>query len=655
MITQLGAYWDDWPSIWFLHSFGPGIFPTAFHADRPLQGWLFVLTTSLLGQSMLAWQVFGIFTRFLSGVALMGLLAAIWPGRTFQNTAVVLLFLLYPGFTHQYIPITYSHQFIVQAVFFLSLAAMVWACRKPDWFWPLTVFALVSSILCMFTLEYFVGLELLRPVLLWLANEGTEKDMWTRLKWVLKRWLPYLAVLAFFVVWRVTHKTPRGDVIIFDNLRNNPVTTIVELIKTILRDIYNTSILAWAKTFNFSNLNGTKTYVVALYIGVSIIAATLVILLLVKIGQRTSVEEKRKPVSSRQWAVQAIVIGLYSLAISGWPIWVTNLHIELEFPWDRFTLAMMLGTSLILVGLIELITRTYLQAAILVGIAAGLAAGMHTLVGVSYRQDWTLQRSLFWQMSWRVPGIEPGTAILSPYLPFQYVTDNSLTAPVNWMYAPDSKSIQMPYALLTIDARLGNLLPNLEKGTPISVPYRATTFSGSTSQALVMVYDPPRCLKIFDPAIDTLWPNKPNYLDQALQLSRPELIRTGAAPAASPPAGIFGPEPEHDWCYYFEKADLALQTGKWEAVANLGDQARVMDKKFSKETVAEAVPFIEGYAYMGQWQNALQLSQEMYKTQNKTQGLLCLVWKNLLQSTIGNPDRQAATNQIQNQLRCEHP
>ncbi len=81
LITSLGLYWDDWPSLWFLHFFGPGIFPQAFAADRPVQGWLFSLTTRLVGELLLAWHIFGIIARWLSGLALYGLLASLWPER----------------------------------------------------------------------------------------------------------------------------------------------------------------------------------------------------------------------------------------------------------------------------------------------------------------------------------------------------------------------------------------------------------------------------------------------------------------------------------------------------------------------------------------------------------------------------------------------
>ena len=75
--------------------------------------------------------------------------------------------------------------------------------------------------------------------------------------------------------------------------------------------------------------------------------------------------------------MQAIFLGLYALVIAGLPVWVTNLKIALFFPWDRFTMPMMIGASILLVGLIELLTWKRLQSAILVGIAVGIAAGMH--------------------------------------------------------------------------------------------------------------------------------------------------------------------------------------------------------------------------------------------------------------------------------------
>ena len=45
----------------------------------------------------------------------------------------------------------------------------------------------------------------------------------------------------------------------------------------------------------------------------------------------------------------------------------------------------------------------------------------------------------------------------------------------------------------------------------------------------------------------------------------------GSSPTGNPvmPA-IYGPEPVHGWCYYFERASLAAQTADWGAVTEAG-------------------------------------------------------------------------------------
>jgi hypothetical protein len=278
---------------------------------------------------------------------------------------------------------------------------------------------------------------------------------------------------------------------------------------------------------------------------------------------------------------------------------------------------------------------------------------MQIRIAMDYRQDWTVQRDFFWQLVWRIPGLEPGTLLLTPEMPFRFVTDNSLTAPINWIYAPKNTSRQMPFILANVDARLDTWLSSLDEGTEIDSPYRATFFKGSTSQALLIYYAPPRCLKVFDPAIDYLWPNKPNYLDQALQLSRPELILTEANPPAWLPPALFGSEPDPDWCTYFEKAELARQKHDWETVVQLGDQALALEKKFSKETAPELIPFIEGYAHTGQWDKAVKLSRQANKVQEKTTPILCLLWQNIQVSTEATSEQQAAVDEIQSSLKCE--
>jgi hypothetical protein len=91
-----GFFWDDWPTIWYLHLLGPAGFRDVFTIDRPLLGWLFMVTTSVLGESTLAWQLFGLFTRWLCCLALWWLLRLVWPGRDRETAWAAFLFAVYP-------------------------------------------------------------------------------------------------------------------------------------------------------------------------------------------------------------------------------------------------------------------------------------------------------------------------------------------------------------------------------------------------------------------------------------------------------------------------------------------------------------------------------------------------------------------------------
>ena len=72
-----------------------------------------------------------------------------------------------------------------------------------------------------------------------------------------------------------------------------------------------------------------------------------------------------------------------------------------------------------------------------------------------------------------------------------------------------------------------------------------------------MFYRKNGCLQIIDTQ-NTGYPGLPDSLGRIAGLSDPDLIVTEPAAPAVPPAAI-GPEPEHGYCYYFQKTALAQQ------------------------------------------------------------------------------------------------
>jgi hypothetical protein len=249
-------------------------------------------------------------------------------------------------------------------------------------------------------------------------------------------------------------------------------------------------------------------------------------------------------------------------------------------------------------------------------------------------------------MAWRMPGLEPGTVILTHELPLNYETDMGLTAPLNWIYAPDYAGGDLPYALLYTRTRLdGVSLPALEPDQTISFEYRTVHFKGSTSQAVTILVPANACLRVLDSVYaggDT-YERQPRFLREAIPLSKPSLIMTDAE-TPDMPAALFGKEPSHTWCYYYEKAELARQVGDWERVATLGNEAR--QQNLAPGDALEWLPFIEAYAITGNDQAARDLSILAYQDDSRPRKGLCYTWQRI-QTNDGKGIAQLASEMLE--------
>lgn len=346
------------------------------------------------------------------------------------------------------------------------------------------------------------------------------------------------------------------------------------------------------------------------------------------------------------------------MLLGGGPYWLATLDVSLSFPASRFTLSFMLGVSLFLAGLVELLPPRIRSIAAILLVA--LAAGRQVLVGDAFRRDWEAQKNLFWQMSWRAPALQPHTLVLMNE-ELSFYADNSIGGALNWIYSSNDPANGIEFALFYPTNRLGKSLTALEPGLPVTYDYIAAEFHGNTSDALAFYYDPPACLRLLDPDLDL---ENRFILDESLMreasaLSKPDRILR--EPSASMPR-IYHPEPEHGWCYYFEKAELARQFGDWQEVVKLGNQAFKLDD--SPNNPVERFVFIEGYAHAGDWERAVELSKVSYRVSKEYVGpLLCKLWKRIEAETVFSVERDAlsgeavskrgeALSQIQNLASC---
>jgi hypothetical protein len=658
LIPWLGFYWDDWHFIWISQKMGPAGLARYFATNRPYWGMIYQATTSLLGSIPWHYQVFGLFWRWASAAALWWLLRLVWARHASAAAWVSLFFLVYPGFDQQEIAITYGHFFLIYAVFLLSLALTVLALRKPQRFWLFTGLALLLSFINLLTMDYFFLLELLRPVFIWAAlavnNRWLARTPENRqaLKRTLLTWLPYLGLFIAMIVWRLFifgYQTHNYRPILIGDLLTKTLTTVLGLAGTILVDLFSTSLLAWGKALIPTQLAQIGSRTVMVYGGMVVIIAVLLAVYFIR--------QKREPnpegAKGTSWAWPAVILGLLGLLVAGWPFWLTGLQVGLVYPVSRFTLPFMLGACLLLAGLLAALPLGERAKAIIASVLVALAVGFQFQVATFYKRDWTTQSNLFWQMSWRMPGLEPGTLVLSNDLPVKYFSDNSLTAPLNWIYAPKfNGSGDVPYAFYYPTVRLGTVLKGLVQGLPIHHDYLAASFNGNTSQAIAIYYNPPGCLRVLDPQLDVNNKMLPEMIRASAAISNTSvIIPVRGEGMARPESAIFGPEPAHGWCFYFEKAELARQIGDWKQIYTISNIAFGLNEY--PNDPAERLVYIEGMAMTDHWDLAARYTAATSEVTPLLQPLVCGLWRRIDAKTPYTQAKQITINNVNNYMDCK--
>jgi hypothetical protein len=132
----------------------------------------------------------------------------------------------------------------------------------------------------------------------------------------------------------------------------------------------------------------------------------------------------------------------------------------------------------------------------------------------------------------------------------------------------------------------------------------ARRFSGSTSQVLLFYYEPPGCLRILDPLHDAEMYRLPDRLLQCMPLSNPRALIQDHNPG----------RPAHRNFWRRAKAPLVLLLSEGRAgppERRLGGHhpagKAVAPRRASSRDPVEYLPFIEGYARAGRFDDAFEL------------------------------------------------
>jgi hypothetical protein len=646
LLPFTGFYWDDWPFAWAAKFLGPAQFIPSFAGFRPFLGPIFFATTSLIPPNPILWQIFALLIRLLAGLSAWFALNQIWPRHKFQTLIVSLLFLVFPGYSQNWVAFTHINQEWIPLIFYLlSFGFTARALRDSKGRVVNSIIALLLLIVGVFPTEYFIGLEPLRFLFIWVIVAEETTGFWPRVIQTLKRWWPYFLIWLADALW-LAYYYKSGAYISYGVTAVQHAPSLVVLLLSFGDALWKAGLYVWAQVLVLTVQSITAP--TSLFTFVLIILAFLLIAFYIL--HLDLIPSNSLPPRST-FAVPAILIGLIGILLGRVPSLAAGLPLTLQSSYDRFMISMMLGASLFATGLIDLLVRNSLAKTYIFALLIALGVGQQFFNANIFRRDWSRQQDIYWELAWRIPALKPNTAILTDFVPIDYETDLSFTAPLNWMYAPDFRGGDLPYAMIYVNKRLGgSSLSELKPNTAIELPYRTVTFHGSTSQVIVIHAPQNGCLRVLDPvytSVQTYDKISPT-LAALIPLSDPSRIIAGGSPPnlSNPP---FPDEPPHAWCYFYEQAELARQGGDWNKVSELGHEAAAQG--FVPQDDFEWLPFIEADARTGDLKSAEQVTRQVWKDEARLHPSLCMLWQRV---QAGSPKAvQGALSGLLNELGCK--
>jgi len=413
---------------------------------------------------------------------------------------------------------------------FLSWTLSVWALRKPQLALPLSAGGTIAFALSLANSEYFLGLELLRPVLLWLVLSETAKSRAQRFRRTLVAWVPYLTIWAAFVFWRLfifgpTRGVAAHQVPVLKHLKANPLHWTAARLWSVSTDLVQATMTAWRPVVSrLLILPDFAQMSVKLLLSVLFILASCVLVGIWYAWRCPSAVKNSSRINSgrNEWHRQALVVSALAMVLGGLPAWFIERHIKLDSLDDRYTLALMAGACLVVTTALFYVIRSRKQQVLVLSLILGLSAGFHFQNANYYRGCWSDQKSTCWQLWWRAPQLAGGSCLIA-MVPRSEFDGRSMALPIDMIYSPKYKDTMLDYWV----SEVTQLTPQDTAidwiGLPHGPLFRDIYFSGSRTRSVAAFVSKTGCLWLVDSLRENL-PDLPTLTRFAVPISHPESV-----------------------------------------------------------------------------------------------------------------------------------
>jgi hypothetical protein len=648
-LPSLGYYFDDWPQIYSMVVRGLEGIKTYFAYDSRPFGWVTEwLLFKLWGTNAVAWHLFNYLMHWLTGIVIYLTLTKIWPASRKTVAWMVMLFAVYPAFDQQSAAIIYTGYRVSFLFFWVSLLLMIQfvTAKKYRFLW--LVIGLLLNAVNLFTVEYFIGLELIRPFILWFILEDKGRKKISR---VLLNWLPWLLLTAAFAAWRLffMENLRSLSLFFFSSLAASPKATILFLFESILKTFIKILFGVWYATFDPAMIDFASAYrIIAL--GLVLLVFVSLLVLLIFNQKRWIHEENREsnPLKQQLW------LGAAGIFAGSLPVWLImrSYGETVSVYVDRFALPIMWAAALLLTALLTRLFREHmLRRNLILALLIALAGGKNFSDTNSYKWSTTMQNRIFYQLKWRAPGLRPNTTIVAARELFANMGAYEIGFKLNLLYPTSQPMPQLDYYFGTtykLFPRNINDITDESKKIKAQRWYAEFEANGSDSLVVNWSLEPQDCLWVL--SINDRY-NPLLYGNTAQALAGSDLWRILPGDASfTPDPNLFGREDHNTWCYFYQSADLARQNGDWAQVVSLYEQAKAAG--FSPANGVELIPFIEGFARNGQADVAANLNVVSLSLTENMRDYLCDTWNRMAKEITNDPLFDSEYQAFSQQDRC---
>ncbi len=590
-ITHVGYLQDDWNVIFVAEQEGPGSLVFHYSIDRPLRGYFALAEYRLFGTSIPAYVILAMLWRLLDAFFIYLLMHLVWPKKHILSLSIASLALIYPGFHEQvhmfdYQAHLFSHMCLDLSIL-LSTAALLSKRKVAQW--GGIVGALLLAQLSYGLMDVYIGMEATRlAVFVAVTWQQSGVHLWRKTTF---HTLIYLLGASAFTYWRLFLFTSRRESVDAGAMLSgyhNLGLKLLENVSAIITNLYRLVISAFYKPLLvFGKYLDASDWVVGVLL--ALLAGFLMVFVCYKLLRDDNREQKTE--KGPAFPLTLILVGLAGCVGALVPVIFGGREITYTVTGDRFSYPGSVSAAILLVGLIWLLRPYWLRASI-IAVLVFLSVLTQFSNDVIFEKNGDQTRAVWWQMSWRAPQLKPTTMLTGHIYLGILDEDYTLWGPANLIYYPGNRDV-----VITAEVLDPTTVTLFEDGKKALAERKGIEFEKDFGNLLVLSKTENACLHLIDGQHPEYSQADDAILRQVGELSQLGRIDVNSDYAPAPRKDLFGSEPPHDWCYYYQMAQLARQQRNWQAVATLGDEA--IGAGHAPNDPMEWLVFMQAFAYTG--------------------------------------------------------